>query len=80
MVERLNQAMTGWANYFCLGQVSPGYSAVNRHAVRRLRRWLCLKHKVRSGQHVRFPDMRLHDAYGLALLSRQAIGLSSAKA
>ena len=37
-----------------LGQVSPAYSAVNRHAVRRLRRWLCLKHKVRTGKYVRF--------------------------
>ena len=25
MVEHLNRAMTGWANYFCLGQVSPAY-------------------------------------------------------
>ena len=46
----------------------------------RLRRWLCLKHKVRIGQHVRFPDTRLHDTYGLTLLSRQVIGLPSAKA
>ena len=61
--------MTGWANYFSLGQVSPAYSAVNRHAVRRLRRWLCLKHKVRTGKYVRFPDTRLRDDYGLARLS-----------
>ena len=37
-VERLNRVMTGWANYFSLGQVSPAYSAVDWHAVRRLRR------------------------------------------
>ena len=80
MVDRLNRNMTGWANYFSLGQVSPAYSAVNRHAVWRLRRWLCLKHKVRTGQHVRFPDTRLHDTCGLTLLSRQVIGLPSAKA
>ena len=80
IVDRLNRIMTGWANYFSLGQVSPAYNAVNRHAVWRLRRWLCLKHKVRTGQHVRFPDTRLHDTYGLTLLSRQVIGLPSAKA
>ena len=47
-----------------LGQVSPAYSAVNRHAVRRLRRWLCLKHKVRTGKYVRFtgPGIRPEDA------------------
>ena len=50
MVERLNRTVIGWANYVSLGQVSPAYSAVNQHAVRRLRRWLCLKHKVRSGK------------------------------
>ena len=48
-----------------LGQVSPAYSAVDWHAVRRLRRWLCLKHKVKTGKYVRFPDTRLRDDYGL---------------
>ena len=80
MVERLNRTVIGWANYFSLGQVSPAYSAVNQHAVRRLRRWLCLKHKVRSGKYVRFSDTRLHGDYGLAHLSRQAMGFPSAKA
>ena len=49
MVEHLNRAMTGWANYFVLGQVSPAYRAIDRHAGRRLRQWLCRKHKVRTG-------------------------------
>ena len=80
MVESVNRTMTGWANCFSLGQVSPAYSAVNRHAVRRLRRWLCLKHKVRSGKYVRFPDTRLRHDYGLARLSPRAMGLSNAKA
>ena len=30
MVEGLNRTMSGWANYFSLGQVSPAYNAVNR--------------------------------------------------
>ena len=53
-VERLNRVMTGWANDFSLRQVSPAYSAIDRHAVRRLRRWLCLKHKVKTGKCGRF--------------------------
>ena len=69
MVESLNRSMTGWANYFGLGQVSPAYSAVNRHAIRRLRQWLCLKHKARTGKYVRFSDTRLPDDYGLARLA-----------
>jgi hypothetical protein len=38
MVEKLNQMLIGWANYFCLGAVSKAYSAVDLHARRRLRR------------------------------------------
>ena len=45
IVERLNRMLIGWANYFCLGPVSKAYSAVDLHARRRLRRWLCDKHK-----------------------------------
>ena len=70
MVEHLNRAMTGWANYFCLGQVSPAYHAIDRHAVKRLRQWLCRKHKVRSGGYVRFSDERLRETYGLTCLVR----------
>ena len=43
VVERLNRLLTGWANYFILGQVSPAYVAIDRHATRRLRQWLCRK-------------------------------------
>ena len=80
VVDRLNRSMIGWANYFSLGQVSPAYNAVNQHAIRRLRRWLCLKHKTRQGTFVRFPDQRLYDDYGLTRLMRQTMGLPSAKA
>ena len=64
VVARLNRLLTGWANYFILGQVSPAYAAIDRHATRRLRQWLCRKHKVRSGPYVRFPDERLGQEYG----------------
>ena len=42
----LNRLMSGWANYFDLGQVSPAYKAVDRHATRRLRQWFRRKHKA----------------------------------
>jgi RNA-directed DNA polymerase len=45
MVAKLNRMLLGWANYFCLGAVSKAYSAVDLHARRRLRRWLCDKHE-----------------------------------
>ena len=80
VVGDLNRVMTGWANYFCLGQVTPAYAAVNQHADKRLRRWLCSKHKVKSGKHVRFSEQRLHDEFGLLYLSCKNMGLPWAKA
>ena len=80
LVSRLNRCMTGWANYFILGQVSPAYAAVDRHATRRLRQWLCRKHKVRVGKYVRFPDERLWHDYGLTRLALRTTGFPWAKA
>ena len=68
-VGELNRIISGWANYFTLGQVSPAYHTIDRHTTRRLRRWLCLKHKVKSGKYVRFPDTRLRDDFGLIHLA-----------
>jgi len=79
-VERLNRLMTGWANYFSLGQVSPAYAAVDRHATRRLRQWLCRKHKVRTGKEVRFPAERLWQKYGLTRLAPRTTSFPWAKA
>src|ERR1700751_2060187 len=49
VIKTLNRMMVGWANYFCLGPVSKAYRAVERHASKRLRQWLCAKHQL-SGQ------------------------------
>ncbi len=68
IVERLNRMMIGWANYFCLGPVSKAYSAVDMHARRRLRRWLCDKHKEPRPAYKRFPEASLHSVYGLVQL------------
>src|SRR4029077_14423997 len=46
VVARLNRVMSGWANYFSLGPVSKAYRAVDRHARKRLRQWLCAKHQL----------------------------------
>ena len=80
VVGRLNRLLTGWANYFTLGQVSPAYEAVDRHATRRLRQWLCRKHQVRTGKEVRFPAMRLWQEYGLTRLGPRTASLPWAKA
>ena len=80
VVERLNRIMIGWANYYCLGQVGPAYNAVDRHAVRRLRRWLCIKYKRRDGKKVRFPTQQLYVEYGLVRMLEMGKGLPSATA
>ena len=80
MVEHLNRVMTGWANYYGLGQVSPAYRAIDCHAVRRLRQWLCRRHKVRSGGTVRFTDERLRQDYGLTCLGSRTKSFPWAKA
>jgi RNA-directed DNA polymerase len=67
-VAKLNSMLRGWANYFCLGPVVPVYERVMKHTQRRLRRWLCYKHKVRKGQYARFPHRYLHEHLGLVEL------------
>jgi group II intron reverse transcriptase/maturase len=68
MVGKLNRMLNGWANYFCLGPVSNAYRAVERHTGKRLRQWLCAKHKVRGTGIGRFSDDYLHDVLGLVRL------------
>jgi RNA-directed DNA polymerase len=80
IVGRLNRKMTGWANYFCLGPVSPAYHSIDTHARERLRRWLCRKHKVASTGHSRFPDPYLYEKLGLIRLAPRTHNLPWAKA
>jgi group II intron reverse transcriptase/maturase len=68
LVSRLNRQLEGWANYFRLGPVSKAYRAVDSHARRRLRRWLCRKHQVKGRGTARFPDTYLHQTLGLTRL------------
>ena len=77
---RLNRMVSGWANYFNLGQVKPAYEAVDQHAVWRLRQWFCRKHKVREGKYVRFPSTWLWEQCGLTRLARTTRYLPWAKA
>jgi len=80
VVDRLNRMMIGWANYFCLGPVRQAYSAVDMHAHRRLRRWLCDKHKEPRPGYKRFPEASLNSVYGLVQLPHRTANLPWAKA
>ncbi|WP_419906873.1 group II intron maturase-specific domain-containing protein [Hoeflea sp.] len=79
MVRRLNRMLSGWANYYHLGQVNPAYAAVDAHTTKRLRQWLCRKHKVKIGKYARYPSERLWGHYGLIRLEPMTKGLPWAK-
>jgi RNA-directed DNA polymerase len=80
VVERLNRQLRGWANYFCLGPVSKSYRAVHAHAMQRLRRWLCDKHKISGNGKARFPEKYLLETLGLVYLPALTRNLPWAKA
>src|ERR1700747_3480315 len=69
VITTLHRMRIGWANYFCLGQVSHAYRAIDRHARRRLRQWLCAQHKLRWPATKRYPEAALHQKLGLVQLS-----------
>jgi RNA-directed DNA polymerase len=76
LITRLNRMLVGWANYFCLGPVSRAYRAIDQHVCRRLRQWLCAKHKVQGQGTARFPDIYLYRDLGLAKLGPRARSFS----
>jgi RNA-directed DNA polymerase len=75
VVAKLNRTMIGWANYFCLGPVSKAYRAVEKHACKRFRQWLCAKHKEVWPGTKRFPKASLHEVLGLVCLSKRTRNL-----
>src|SRR5712691_5700147 len=75
VVARLNRTIIGWANYFCLGPVSKAYQAVERHARKRLRQWLCAKHHKQGAAIKQFPEASMHDKFGLVRLTTRTRSL-----
>ena len=67
MVQRLNEILLGWGNYFRLGSVARAWRVVQGHACRRLRWWLRRKRGEKGGVRG-YPDMQLYETYGLVNL------------
>jgi RNA-directed DNA polymerase len=80
IVGRLNRQLRGWANYFRLGPVDKAYRAVDAHVTKRLRQWLCAKHKGAGRGTSRFPDQYLYETLGLIRLPDLARNFPWAKA
>ena len=79
LVGRLNREIIGWANYFCLGPVSKAYRAVDQHTRRRLRQWLCAKHKRPGSGTARYPADLLYEEFGLVRLTKRTASFPWAK-
>jgi group II intron reverse transcriptase/maturase len=69
-VQRLNQILMGWGNYFRLGYVTGAWEVVQQHACRRLRRWIRRK-RGQKGRNQGYPDMQLYEQYGLVNLVKR---------
>jgi RNA-directed DNA polymerase len=71
-VARLNQLLTGWRSYFARGSFWKAFKAVDRHVLRRIRRWLCRKHKIRGTGGRTYPLTYLYQELGLVALEATA--------
>lgn len=63
--DQLNRLLIGWANYFSFGWTSGADAAVWWHVARRVRRFLCKRHKLPPQGSARFSAYEVYGSAGV---------------
>jgi RNA-directed DNA polymerase len=79
-ISSLNQLLRGWRNYFASGVYWKAFRGVDRHVWRRVRRWLCRKHKIHGTGGDHYPLEYLYGEMGVVSLERTAKRLGDPRA